>query len=601
MVKSWGPEERIQRLVDSFFNLTTDGIVVVDPIGRFLEVNRKYEELHGWKREELIGQVLPMIPEEFKADTHQIYKRIAEGEQLTNFELIKLRKDGSTFYADVSTSPMRDENGNIVGFVVIERDITERKKTEEALRESEERYRVLVEQSPEAIVVYQDLKIVFANPAAAKLVGVHDPHVLIGQFVFNYIHPEHHQALINLDKALLEKDEPTEALEKKLVGINGQVIDVVVKAVPIKFQNQMSVQLLFRDITEQKKVEVQLEERELQYRRLLKLSPVPIILHRKDIIQFVNDIGIKSLGGCGVQDLIGRSIFDFIAPSHQSQMLDRINSVVRSDDYLDFIEFKLLRLDGTVFDAEVSSVYVHQQMGSPVIQTVIHDLTERKKTEEMVLKSEKLSIIGQLAAGIAHEIRNPLTSLKGFTKLLKTQENQKHFIQIMTDELEKIEQIVNEFMSMAKPHKSNFKKTKLPTLVENVVRFMEPQALLCAVQIQCEMDYKLKNVICDQIKIKQVLMNVLKNAIESMPYGGVVQIEVINLQDEQAVIRIKDQGSGISEDQLLKIGEPFFTMKEHGTGLGLMICHSIMEEHKGKMTIKSQLDQGTTVEIMLPI
>jgi two-component system sporulation sensor kinase A len=231
MEKSWGSQDRIKRLVDSFFNLTTDGIVVVDPIGRFLEVNRKYEELHGWKRDELIGQVLPMIPEEFKADTHQIYKRIAEGEQLTNFELIKLRKDGSTFYADVSTSPMRDENGTIVGFVVIERDITERKKTEEALRESEERYRVLVEQSPEAIVVYRDLKIVFANPAAAKLVGVHDPHVLIGQFVFNYIHPEHHQALINLDKALLEKDEPTEALEEKLVGINGQVIDVVVKAV----------------------------------------------------------------------------------------------------------------------------------------------------------------------------------------------------------------------------------------------------------------------------------------------------------------------------------------------------------------------------------
>ncbi|QGQ98331.1 PAS domain S-box protein [Paenibacillus psychroresistens] len=601
MMKSWGAGERTQRLVDSFINLTSDGIVVVDPTGRVLEVNHKFEELHGWTREELIGQILPMIPEEFKANAHQIYQRITEGEQLTNLELIKLRKDGSTFYADVSISPMRDENGTIVAFVILERDITERKKTEDALKESEERYRVLVEESPEGIVVYRDLKIVFANPAAAKLVGIQDPQALIGQFVFNYVHPEHLQALIQLDKTLKDNDKPSEAWEKKLVGINGQIIDVLVKAVPIKFQNQMSVQLLFRDITEQKKVEVQLEERELQYRRLLKLSPVPIILHRKDIIQFVNDIGIKSLGGSGIQDFIGRSIYDFIAPYNHAQMSDRINSVVRSDDYLDFIEFKLLRVDGTLFDAEVSSVYVHQQMGSPTIQTVIHDLTERKKTEEMVLKSEKLSIIGQLAAGIAHEIRNPLTSLKGFTKLLKTPENQKHFIQIMTDELEKIEQIVNEFMSMAKPHKSNFKKTKLPTLVENVVRFMEPQAHLCAVQIQCDMDYKMKNVTCDQIKIKQVLMNVLKNAIESMPNGGIVQIQVINLEDEQAMIRIKDQGNGITEDQLLKIGEPFFTMKEHGTGLGLMICHSIVEEHKGKLTIESQLNQGTTVEIILPI
>jgi two-component system sporulation sensor kinase A len=601
MEKLWGQIERTQLLVDSFLNLTSDGIVVVDPKGRVLEVNRKFEELHGWTREEVIGQVLPMTPEAFKAEALQIYQRIADGEQLANLELLKLRKDGSTFCADVSISPMRDENGTIVAFVGVERDISERKKAEEALRESEERYRVLVEQSPEAIVVYADLKIIFANTAAAKLVGINDPQELIGQFVLNYVHPEHLQAWIELDKKLLETGASSEALEKKLLCMNGQVIDVVVKAVPIKFQNQMSVQLLFRDITEQKKVEVQLEEKERQYRRLLKLSPVPIILHSEDIIQFINDIGIKSLGGIGIQDFVGRSIFDFIASPYHPEISDRINLVVQSDDYLDFVEIKLLRVDGTIFDGEASSIYVHQQMGSPIIQTVIHDLTERKKTEEMVLKSEKLSIIGQLAAGIAHEIRNPLTSLKGFTKLLKTQESQSHFINIMTDELEKIEQIVNEFMSMAKPHKSNFKKMKLPTLVENVVRFMEPQAHLCAVQIQCEMDYKMKFVTCDQIKIKQLLMNILKNAIEAMPNGGMVQIQVVNLNDENALIRITDEGNGIPEDQLLKVGEPFFTMKEHGTGLGLMICHSIVEEHKGKMSIQSQLNQGTTVEIMLPV
>jgi two-component system sporulation sensor kinase A len=127
MMNSWGPFERTQLLLDSFLNLTSEGIVVVDPKGRVLEVNHKFEELHGWTREEVIDQVLPMTPEEFKADALQLYQRIADGEQMPNLELLKLRKDGSTFSADVSISPIRDKNGIIVAFVGIERDISERK------------------------------------------------------------------------------------------------------------------------------------------------------------------------------------------------------------------------------------------------------------------------------------------------------------------------------------------------------------------------------------------------------------------------------------------------------------------------------------------
>ncbi|WP_188175196.1 PAS domain-containing protein [Paenibacillus sedimenti] len=588
---------RMKQLIDSFMDLTSDGIVIVDLEGKVIEVNKGFEELHGWTRDEVIGKVLPMTPKEFKDDVFRLYERIIAGEPFSGQECLKMRKDGSSFYANVTISTIKDEQGKVVAFVGIERDITQKKKAEEELKESEERYRVLVECSPEPIVVYTNDRISYANAAAAQLVCATTPEALIGKRVFRFIHPMY-LPLTKKVQAVLQECKATELIEIKLIRLDGEAIDVEVRAVLVKFQGRTSVQLLFRDVTDRKRAESKLIESENQFRRLLKLSPEPIVLHCNGIIQFVNDIGNKLFRGNSNEEIVNRHILEFFLPEDHPRIISRLKQSLQTEEFLEFMGYKLRRLDGIFLDVEISSIYVHEHMGSPVIQSVVRDMTERKKTEEYVRTSEKLSIVGQLAAGIAHEIRNPLTSLKGFAQILKARNTD--YVDIMLEELDRINYIVNEFMTIAKPHSVTYTENELQALVANVVHFMQPQALLFKVNLKLAVETQMRPTLCEPNQIKQVIMNIIKNAIESMPTGGLVQISMKQKNDKTALIRIEDQGIGIPEDQLAKLGEPFFSMKEKGTGLGLMVCQQIVKAHQGKLSIHSKINQGTTVEIEIP-
>ncbi|WP_169725406.1 PAS domain-containing sensor histidine kinase [Alicyclobacillus contaminans] len=248
--------------------------------------------------------------------------------------------------------------------------------------------------------------------------------------------------------------------------------------------------------------------------------------------------------------------------------------------------------------------------GSPMLDTegdmdglvlVLRDITDRVETEELLRKSDKLAVVGQLAAGVAHELRNPLTAVKGFLQLLKRrQASESEYIGIMLDELKRIELIIGEFLILAKPHAVQFQRKNPEALLQSVVALLDAQAILNNVQIRIEADRPLPDVLCEENQLKQVFINILKNAIEAMPHGGDIDIQAVTTPTGEVVLRFIDHGVGIAESHLPRLGEPFYTTKESGTGLGLMISYRIVQAHKGQMSIQSQLHQGTTVEIRLP-
>lgn len=233
---------------------------------------------------------------------------------------------------------------------------------------------------------------------------------------------------------------------------------------------------------------------------------------------------------------------------------------------------------------------------------IAEDITEIRDNEELLVKTEKLAVLGELAAGIAHEIRNPLTTLRGFVQLLQAQsEHQNSFyMEIMLSEINRINEIVGEFLVLAKPTTANHVTKDIRLILQQVIMLMEMDCTLHNITIAHTFDCEQYLVECEENHLKQVFINIIKNAIEAMPNGGKVTIDVTCCNDEFIRIRIKDSGCGISEERIRSIGEPFYTTKEKGTGLGLMVSYKIIYNHRGKVEIYSKENEGTTVEIFLP-
>ncbi|WP_051620828.1 substrate-binding domain-containing protein [Paenibacillus sp. UNC451MF] len=266
------------------------------------------------------------------------------------------------------------------------------------------------------------------------------------------------------------------------------------------------------------------------------------------------------------------------------------------------LEYRIKQPDGNYLWVECNGQVIRdmEELRVRLIGS-IRDISERKSAEELLRRSEKLSVIGQLAAGVAHEIRNPLTCLKGFTQLLKTRyQEQFPYIEVMESELDRINFIVTEFMSLAKPHLTHFSLKDIAQIITSVVSILETQAILTGVHIVTQFETALPPILCEENQLKQLFVNLLKNAIEAMPQEGNVYVDVALASSTALCIQIKDEGHGIASEIIEKVGEPFFTTKEKGTGLGLMISHRIVEAHGGTMKIDSS-GSGTIVEIILPL
>lgn len=235
--------------------------------------------------------------------------------------------------------------------------------------------------------------------------------------------------------------------------------------------------------------------------------------------------------------------------------------------------------------------------------SIRNDITEKKKQEEVLHRQEKLSALGQLAAGVAHEIRNPLTSMKGYTEFLlideKDEARREHF-DIILYEIERVNDIVEEFMLLAKPKTDLLAVKNINTIISNTLSLFMYELKKMKVDLVFKTDAAELLVLCDEQRLKQVFINFVKNSVEAMPFGGKLTVTV-EKQDDFAKITVKDTGIGIPKDNLSKIGDPFFTTKENGTGMGLMISFKIIQSHNGKLEIDSKENEGTTLTVLMPL
>lgn len=258
--------------------------------------------------------------------------------------------------------------------------------------------------------------------------------------------------------------------------------------------------------------------------------------------------------------------------------------------------------DGSKIDVSISESPIFDEDGKiTAVISISRDMTEHNKMEELLRRSEKLTMVGQLAAGVAHEIRNPLTTLRGFLQMQQRAKmiNQSH-TDIMLSELDRINLIVSEFLILAKPQAVSFQVRDVRFTLGDVISLLDSEAHLHNIEFKSYFSQDPVLIHCEENQLKQVFINVLKNAMEAMPAGGKITLRLDGEDQRDAVITVADEGEGISKERLQKIGEPFYTNKEKGTGLGLMVTQRIIEAHMGTLAIDSELGQGTVVTITLP-
>jgi two-component system, sporulation sensor kinase A len=357
---------------------------------------------------------------------------------------------------------------------------------------------------------------------------------------------------------------------------------------------------LFLGVRESEAVNRALRQSNRSYRHWVDNALVGVFIEQDGKLVYVNR-HCEEIFGYSPGGMLGTTLLGHLTFEHISRFLaeaDKLREHIPTSRF----DITGAKNDKTPLDLEMQLALTEYE-GKEALSGTLIDITERKMSEQWLIRSEKLSVVGQLAAGVAHEIRNPLTALKGFTQLLhqNSDENRKYY-EIMLAELDRINYIVGEFMVLSKPHnRQQMKEQDIHRILTSIIPILDSQAILHNVIIRIESEQNLPRVRCDENQIKQVLVNLMKNAIEAMPGGGTVTIRYENdASKRELIVYIEDEGVGIPPDLLERLGEPFLTTKDKGTGLGLMVCYKIIEAHEGMMSISSKHGQGTVVKIVLP-
>ncbi|MCL6632074.1 MAG: PAS domain S-box protein [Alicyclobacillus herbarius] len=369
--------------VRALFYSIGDAIDILDLDGNVVDINPAFEEMYGWKREEILGKPLPIIPSFREKQQREMMERAKMGEHIQGFETVCLKKDGTPIMVSLTLSPLQDESGNIIGTCSITREITGQKQVEQSLRESEDRYRKVVELSPKGILIHRNGTILYANPFAMKTLRTER---LIGKNIFSYIHPDYHersrQRFLDLH---VGKELPF--IETIMVRDDGKMIDVEIGGVHIIQDGEPVVLSIFQDVTERKKAERALAESEKRYRKLVELSPIAVIVHRDGLIQYANPACTKLLGASSIDDLLRKSILDFSPPEYRHLAESHIQELNRTGIAIDPTEEKIRRMDGKTIDVKVTGISI-QYDGKPSYLMILQDITREKQAEEALRQSE---------------------------------------------------------------------------------------------------------------------------------------------------------------------------------------------------------------------
>jgi PAS domain S-box-containing protein len=604
------------------FNATSEAIFVYDAdTGAILDVNQAVVDLFGYTRQEALGLTIADLSESTTGSGQQAaVSRFAEATSsgTAGFEGMARRKSGDELWVEVNLRAATLGGRRRVLAVV--RDISDRRRAEEALRASQRFHETIVAAIPGIVYIWDIVarRPLFANQNGGLLLGYTPEEVAaMGESLLAHIvHPDDMEVVAGLlsrwddvtDDEVLTSEYRVRTRSGELRWWFGR--DKILTRGPDGRVQQIIGSV--HDITERRRAELALQESEARYRTLVEASPSGILLiDREGTIAFANPVAYRICGLPGATGLVGRSVYELVVPEDHRILEVRTRAVLSRRVQARPFRLRLKRPDNEVRHMDLVGVRVFHN-GVAAVLGVGNDVTEqvlaaegRSRLERQLREAQKMEAVGRLAGGVAHDFNNLLQAILGYAEVLATRVSDPEAVTAGLGELaenaRRGARLTRQLLVFSRREATRPESLELSSVIADATTLVR-RLLRESIRLDVALADEPLLVHADRGQIEQVVMNLAVNAADAMPSGGVLTIRTGGGPDGRVWLEVTDTGHGIAEHLREQIFEPFFTTKAaaEGTGLGLSVVHAIVTQHHGSIELDSRVGGGTTFRILLP-
>ncbi|MBI5360184.1 MAG: PAS domain S-box protein [Planctomycetes bacterium] len=615
MEKEYRAREKYKTVIETVM----DGFFIAGPDGSFLDVNDAYCGMTGYSREELLRMRIQDVEAlESPEDTARHMKKMMKTGS-DRFESKHRAKDGSVMDIEASVNFFQNDGNS---FFVFLRDITGRKQAEKLLRRNEEYFRTVVEASLDAVVAVDEQgRIMLFNYSAEKLFG-YSSGEMIGMpasILMKDDKKEAHQR--NLEKFMKEGIGQCAHIGRRLEQVfrrkDGTFFEAEVAMAGGRSDKYRIIVISIHDITNRKRAEQLVRESEAKYRTIFETTGTATVIIESDTVISLANTEFEKLSGFARSQIEGqKSLMEFVSDEdketikkHHDMRREDADSAPRN------YEFRFVGKDGAGRDVFITVAMIPGTQKSVASLT---DITDRRKLETQFMQAQKMEVVGRLAGGIAHDFNNLLTVILGNTTLLLGQLKQDgsdyEMAKVIREASERGAQLTKQLLAFSR---RQIIEPVILNINDVTLKMSKMLTRVLGEDIECKFAFKpdLKLIKADVGQMGQVIMNLAVNAREAMPKGGRFSISTDNIMlderycDANADIKpgeyvrlsITDTGIGMTGEVRAHLFEPFFTTKQSGTGLGLATVYGIVKQSGGCISVYSEIGQGTTFHIYLPV
>jgi PAS domain S-box-containing protein len=532
--------------------------------------------------------------------------RVRDGLSM-QFETLHRRKDGSVFPVEVSVSSAELDGQSVV--IASCRDITERKRAEQALRDSEDRFRLFSEIAYEGVIIHDEGVIVDISPAIARMVG-YEVEELIGKSIFVFAPPDAHARIAEH----LRTRTPDDGFVSQGRRKDGSWFPIEVSSRLVTYHGKQMRAVNVRNISERELAERKAERSAASFRAMMDLAPFGVAVSRGANMVYVNNAFGAMLGYEAVE-LMGKSHLDVLPPDEKRKVGERIKANAENTEHVSRSDVRLMRKDGSIINVHVTGFSIHFD-GAGASMAVFENVGEKRRLEEQLRQSQKMEAVGRLAGGVAHDFNNLLTAILGHAELLQQSLPAGSVPRRQAEQIHKAASrgstLTGQLLAFSRKQVMQPRVLDLNAVVSGMAAMLH-RLIGEDVELLEYLHPSLWRVKADPGQLEQVLMNLTVNARDAMPGGGrvIVHTRNVTLGDESplglppgryVMLEVSDSGHGMSAETRARVFEPFFTTKQRGkgTGLGLATVYGIVTQSGGMVTVESEPDEGASFRVLLP-